>query len=96
MTRKASRRKGNDAFKITIKAKKGVVAAQTAKFQVSLKKGSFAAALADEGLVGTADAKNASKTVRVDIIFNDATYRKEQVQLYSAKTGKSGATKSPK
>ena len=35
-----------DTLKLTIKAKKGVVAAQVSKFTVALKKGDFAAKLA--------------------------------------------------
>src|SRR5205814_8190209 len=52
-------------FKLSVKATKGVVAAQTSKFTVSLPKGAFAAALADEGLTGDVDIKKPPKTVQV-------------------------------
>jgi len=72
------------------------VIAQDAKFTATFAKGSFASALADDGLVGTADAKDASVNVPVSITFNTTIYKKTQPQIYNAKKDKTGATKSPK
>ena len=55
-----------------------------AAFQVRLAKGSFAAALADEGLTGGADLSKTSREVLVNMIFNHAIYQKLQPLLYSA------------
>jgi hypothetical protein len=85
--------RGSDTFKLMVKQKKGVAAAQNAKFTAKFSKGTFADKLADEGLTGTADVKKSPKTVQVDVIFNQTAYRKLQPQSYSAKAGKTGATK---
>jgi len=87
--------KGNNSFKLTIKATKGVVAAQTAKYGVKLSKGDFAAALSDEGITN-ANASGVSTTVVVRIVFGGAIYQHTQAVIYSAKAGKTGSAKSPK
>ena len=53
----------------------------------------LAAALADEGLVGTADATEAPRTVPVVMLFSQTLYKVEQAQLYWAKANKMGKTK---
>ena len=84
--------KGDNSFKLTVKAKKGVVAAQTAKYSVKLTKGSFATSLSDEGLTN-ADATKASVNVLVRIVFAGAVYEHTQALSYTAKKGKSGSAK---
>jgi hypothetical protein len=86
---------GTDHAKLFVKAKKGVVAAQDAKLNINLTKGSFAAAFADEGLVN-ATVTAVAVSVPVEIQLNGTMYAKTQPQLYSAKTGKSGSTKDPR
>ncbi|HLX62175.1 MAG TPA: PKD domain-containing protein [Planctomycetota bacterium] len=90
---KGQSKSGNDSLKISIKSKKGSVAAQTAKYSVKLSKGSFSGALADEGLTGTADLKNVSKTVVFSLIFNNTVLQKSQTLSYTAKKNKSGSAK---
>jgi hypothetical protein len=85
--------KGNDQFKITIKATKGAVATQNAKISIKLSKGDFDAALADEGLTN-ATARNKSTPVLVQLIFNNTIYEKTQflpmkltfIEFFSAKS----------
>jgi hypothetical protein len=87
--------KGNNSFKSGIKVSKGVVAAQTAKFSLKLNKGSFASQLTDEGLTN-ANATSQTKTVLVRLVFANGVFEKAQPQIYSAKAGLSGSTKTPK
>jgi hypothetical protein len=77
----------NDSVKIN-KPKGGV-----AKYIVKFNKGSFAANLADEGLVGTADAKSASKEVTVVVLFNSTLLRTTKTMSYTAKANKNGLAK---
>lgn len=81
-----------NSFKIGVKAKKGVVAAQTAKYSVSLKNGSFAAALADEGLLNKTDP-GSSHPVLITVIFNKTIDQLTKTVTYKAKQDKSGSTK---
>jgi hypothetical protein len=85
--------KGVDAFKLRVKSAKGVVLAQDAAFSATFKKAAFVAALADEGLVGTADATEVPRTVPVVMLFSQTLYKVEQAQLYWAKANKTGKTK---
>jgi hypothetical protein len=77
-------------FKLGIKSKTGVVAAQTAKYGVKLSKGDFAASLTDEGLTNT-DATNKAANVAVHIVFGGSIYERIQAVTYKAKASKSGA-----
>ncbi|HYG74664.1 MAG TPA: ELWxxDGT repeat protein, partial [Planctomycetota bacterium] len=86
---------GTDSFKITVKATKGVIAAQESKFQVKFNKGDFDTLLTDEGL-SNSDLVDRPKTVPVIILFNSRLYRVDQPLLYSAKLGKFGRTKQPR
>jgi len=88
---KGSSKSATGSLKIGVKG-----TGTTAKFSMKLNKGDFAAQLADEGLVGTADVKDKSVQVAASVAFASATYQKVQSQLFSAKTGKSGASKDKK
>jgi len=92
LTSKFAAKTATDSIKIGVKAKKGVVAAQTAKYTIKVGKGTFSTALADDGL-GNENAKNKSTTVRVDVLFNGQYLRKLVPQIYTAKQGTSGRTK---
>lgn len=92
LTSKFAAKTATDSIKIGVKAKKGVVAAQTAKYAIKIAKGTFSTALADDGL-GNENAKNKSTTVRVDVLFGGQFLRKQVTQIYSAKQGSSGRTK---
>lgn len=89
----ASTPPGHDSFKLQIKTVKRAVPAQNAKFTAKVTKETFSALLADEGLVGTADAKGVKLNVPVIVIFNGALYFVNEPQLYYAKKGKTGYTK---
>ncbi len=80
-------------FKLSAKATKGKVAAQTAKFSATLPKGTFAATLAPTGLVGSADAKGKSVKVAFTVVFNQLLLQKIQTMSFSAKKGKTGSAK---
>jgi PKD repeat protein len=83
----------SNAFKLSYKSKRGVVAAQTAKFQVKLSKGAFVSELIDEQLTAAQDQKNVTRTVIVNVYFNLTTYRAQRTLIYSSKSGKSGSAK---
>lgn len=82
----------SESLKLAVKRKKLLVPAQTALFQVDLKKGAFAAQLADDGL-GNESVRGKSVNVPIVFVFNGQEFRKLQVQMYSAKAGSSGKTK---
>ncbi|MEO6027678.1 MAG: hypothetical protein ABIR79_12495 [Candidatus Binatia bacterium] len=83
---------GTDKAQLTVKAKKGVVAAQDAKLSVKLTKGSFASSLVDEGLVDAIVA-DVAVTMPVEIKLNGTMYASAQPQTYKAKAGKTGSAK---
>jgi hypothetical protein len=80
----------NDRFKLTVKSKKGKVAAQTAAFKAQFNKGAFTSLLSDEGLLGGADLKKVARTVPVIILFNAQMLEAAPSVLYTAKAGKTG------
>ncbi|HYG76440.1 MAG TPA: PKD domain-containing protein, partial [Planctomycetota bacterium] len=82
---------GNDLAAVKSKG----TSARTAKFVVKLSKGNFASTLAPMGLT-SADANSTSVNVPLMIILGDVTFVKIHPQIYSAKTGKTGATKDRK
>ena len=84
---------GKNALKIGIKSPKGIVNAQTSTFALKLGNGSFAAALKDEGLVGTADDKGSSHDVIISLIFNKTIFQTIKPVTFKAKKGKSGSAK---
>ena len=90
---KGTSKNGNDRFKFLLKSKARTVGAQTAGFTAVFSKGSFAAALADEGLTGDSDLKDAKRSVRVTLVVDTAVFQKAQPLLYSSKKGKSGSAK---
>ncbi len=85
--------KGSNSVKVTIKSKNGIVAAQTAKYAVTFKKGNFAATLASFGLtkvVGPAKTVNVPFTV----IFNNTVFQATPALNYTVlMKGKSGTAK---
>lgn len=87
---KSSAKKGGDSVKLSVKAKKGVVAKQTAKFSAVFTKGAFAAALAASGFTN-ADAKKVTKTCTFTLLLNNDVLQTLQDMVYSAKKGKSGS-----
>ncbi len=86
--------KGSDyVFKLSVKASKGVVLAQSAKFTAALSKGGFAAALADEGLTGAATVTKVPRTIYIVVLAGDNIFQTSRVFSYTAKMGKTGAAK---
>jgi hypothetical protein len=83
---------GTDQAQLTVKAKRGVVAAQDARLSVKLSKGSFASSLVDEGLVN-ATVADVAVTMPVEIELNGKMYASAQPQTYKAKAGKTGSAK---
>jgi hypothetical protein len=92
LDKKGSAKFGGAVVKLSIKSKKGIVEAQTAKYSVSLSKGAFAAALAASGLTN-ADAGGASVVVTFSLTFNGQVLQKVQGLSYTATHGKSGTAK---
>src|SRR5579862_660076 len=92
LTTKGNAVSGEDSVKIAIKSTKGKVLAQTSKYSVTFKNGSFAAMLAAAGLTN-ADAKGTPVMVPFTFLFNNTIYQKTQSMSYTAKKGKSGAAK---
>jgi PKD repeat protein len=78
-------------FKIQVKAKKGVVAAQNAKFALKLGHATFAKDLASAGLTNANVSKKV--TVAVAMIFEKTLFQKSQPLKYVAKADKSGVAK---
>src|SRR5579862_380273 len=83
---------GGDTVKISIKAKKGAVAAQTSKYEATFKKGTFAATLANFGLAND-NVPAAPVMLPFTFIFNNIVYQKIQAMSYSATKDKSGTAK---
>jgi hypothetical protein len=86
---KGKGRVGKDSFVVSAKSKKGVVAAQSDRFQVSLKNGDFTGALAGYGLV---DGNVNGQACFIPVTFNvgPTVVVGEIPVLYSAKAGKMG------
>jgi hypothetical protein len=89
---KGSAPKGNDAFKLVFKSKKGVVAKQTGKFSATFKNGTFATTLASSGLTD-ATAKKVPVTVVFTLTFNGTIYQTSKAMTYTATKGKTGMAK---
>ena len=87
----ATPRVSGTTAKLSVKAKKGVVAAQTAKFTLSLTKGTLAQALADDGLVD--QTLTTTLTVPVTLIFDGQQLKKAVPQSYKAVHARNGSTK---
>jgi len=78
-----------NSFKLTVKAVKGVVAEQDAKFQAKLSKGIFASKLTDEQLTNS-DQTKLPVTVKVNVLLNKTVYTTDRTLSYTAKKFKSG------
>lgn len=85
--------RGNNAFKLLLKKKKGVVDAQSAKFLAVFGKGTFRTQLADEKLDGSADARGETRSVTALVLFNQTVYQATLNLSFSARKGKSGMAK---
>jgi hypothetical protein len=83
---------GSDQVALTVKATKGVVAAQDAKLIVKFTRGTFASSLVDEGFVN-ATVTGVAVTMPVGIKLNDTMYASAQAQAYSAVAGTTGSAK---
>ncbi|HEY3325066.1 MAG TPA: hypothetical protein VGP72_31725, partial [Planctomycetota bacterium] len=83
--------KGNDSLAIGVKSGKTGTPLQIAKFAVKLSKGSYAAALADEGLINA--TTSAQISVPITLVFNGEVLQKSVTQSYKAVKDKAGATK---
>jgi PKD repeat protein len=84
---------GNSQFEVGVKATKGAVKAQTAKYALKMQHGSFAATLAGAGLVQGKSSKPTSTDVTipaVTLIFNGIILQTDAKLGYKA-TNKSGA-----
>lgn len=80
------------SFKVTFKAKKGVVEAQMGKFALKLSKLTFNEKLADENLVDvTAPVKKEARTITVTIFFAQQVLQQTKTIFYTAKTGSGSA-----
>lgn len=71
----------NDIMTLQVKTVKGQVSAQDAALTVTLKKGDFAAKLADEGFAVSQKASGLERSLVINIIFNGKFY--EKVEQYS-------------
>lgn len=85
---KGRARVGGHTFALEGKPKDGRV-----KFSAQLKKGAFAAALADEGMGGSADAKKEARSVLATVTFRRTLHERVVPLSYTAKAGKTGIAK---
>ncbi len=92
LTARGSAVNGSDSVKIAIKKSKGVVSTQTAKYTVSFKHGDFATVLANSGLTNANVTGKAVQAV-FTFIVNTRVYQTTKSMSYTAKMGKSGATR---
>lgn len=84
---KGSSPKGNESIKVTSKSGK-------ISFKEKLSKGSYASALADEGLtVEDSQGEKKIKTVVVTVLYDNTLFKKEQFVEFAAQAGKSGSAK---
>lgn len=84
--------KSKDGFRLQVKASRGVVATQMAKFTMSLTHGSFAATLAKSGFANQT-VKEKVLALNAAIVFDSAVFQTTQIQSYTAKVDKSGSSK---
>ena len=87
LTSKGGAVSGGDSFRLKLSSKTA-----TAKYLVSFKKGTFAAAMANSNLTN-ANAKNAAVTVVFTLIADNSVFQKAQSLHYSARMNKSGMAK---
>ncbi|HEV7734151.1 MAG TPA: hypothetical protein VGR62_18410 [Candidatus Binatia bacterium] len=80
-----------DKVTLTVRASRGIVLAQDAKFTVKISKGSLAGEFTDEGLTD-ADVDKEPRSVDVQVTVEDASRSaKTAVLTYKAKQGKTGS-----
>jgi len=85
---------GSDHFRLKVRSKHGQVAAQDAKFTLSMR-GAFASQLADENLTGAANVKPAQpRTVTAIVAFDGMGFLKDEPFSYTARASKSGRARS--
>ena len=80
----------SSSFKLIVKSTKGTVTKQNSKYSLIMRKGKFAAMLADEGLANKND-NGSPHTVLVSVIFNKTLFQASKTVKYKAKLGKSGS-----
>jgi hypothetical protein len=83
----------NTPFRLRVKRKKGMVQAGPVRFDLVLKRGDFAAALADEGLATDRRQKMEPRAATIYLLFDGHTYRVTVPLDWSAKPGKTGKAK---
>ncbi|MCY3018765.1 MAG: PKD domain-containing protein [Planctomycetota bacterium] len=79
---------GNERFTTKVRARRGVVPLQEAKFTLTMKKGTYAATLLDDGLVNEDVLKCVS--VPETVIFNGEVLMKAAALTYRGHTGQTG------
>ena len=84
---------GSSIFSLSVKASKGTVAAQAAKFSLKMTNGNFASTLASAGLTGTTSQKNKAVVIPVRITCDGSVYQENRASLYSDTVGKLGTAK---
>ncbi|MCY3018605.1 MAG: hypothetical protein NTW87_06185 [Planctomycetota bacterium] len=80
--------KGNERFAVKVKARRGVVPLQEAKFTLKMRKGTYAAALLNDGLVNEDVLKGV--TVPETVIFNGEVLKKAAALNYRGHKGRMG------
>jgi len=84
----------NDAsFKVSIRAKKGVVLAQEAKFSIRIGKLNVGDTFDDEGFPTRTITGTVVKPVPVAILFNGISYRSAENLEYNSRNGKTATIK---
>ena len=88
---------GDDAFKVQVKRKKGLVTDNpVAKFIARFKRGDFSATLSGSGLTNSdVPRPGQSITVTVLILFNGTLYEQDAQLTYVAKNDRKGTAKGP-
>jgi hypothetical protein len=89
LTKNGSAKLGGDSARVSIKSRKGVVAAQVAKYTVKFGSGTFATILAAEGLTSRT-VRKAPVSMTFTFIFNNIVYQTTRSMSYTSKLGKTG------
>lgn len=83
----------NASFKISIRAKKGVVLAQEAKFSIRIGQTTIGSTFDDEGFPTRTQTGSVVKPIPVAILFNGVSYRSAESVEYTSRNGKSASIK---
>jgi hypothetical protein len=67
-----------------------------ATLTVDLKRGDFAATLADAGLEADTEAKTVPRQVRAIVIFQGAVYAADVPLAYTTRAGRAGMARTPR